>query len=222
MPRESPIKLHIDGEFHFTGQDIIEQALMRNFIEVKSSLPQLAEEITIRFTDENFIPETGESGYTQNPHTFIVAIDTDYPDKEKQQQHLRETVFHEALHAVQGYTGETGPFSGIESAIYEGMAMAFGREMTGASPLYGDYSTTSPEKLREWFDELKAMTTEQFGANDAEQWRRWAFYDDESGERWRLYKVGAWLLDEYLAETKKTALDLIKVTPKDVLESMFH
>lgn len=219
-PDKSQTTIHISNEQYFPDQEKIAAILARNFDEVRGWLPTLADDITLRFTTENFIPETGESGFTQNTNTFVVAIDSEYPDKEKQRGHLREMVFHESLHAVQGYTGETGPFTPIDSAIYEGMAMAFGREMTGASPMYGDYSETEPYKLEAWFTEMKAITAEEYAADGGALWARWAFYDEVSGERWRLYKVGAWLLDRYQAVTKKTATELVDVTPKDVLQTL--
>jgi hypothetical protein len=46
---------------------------------------------------------------------------------------------------------------------------------------------------------------------------KWALYDKEADERWRVYKVGTWLVDRALQNSGKNILDLRKLSAEEIL-----
>jgi hypothetical protein len=159
-----------------------EPLISESFDEVRKLLPALPANIQIYFSDYGILEDTGVGGYAYSSDIITISLDPDFDDKEKQKANIRPTVFHEAFHLCQKFTGEDGPFSAIENAIYEGMATVFEREYAGVLEPYGDYRQISEEKLKLWVKELRKLSAEIFA--EEEIYSKWNFYHPDLKERW--------------------------------------
>ncbi len=188
--------------------------------EARRYFPNLPPAMKIYFDNWGLVPEQGTGGQAYSPDIMTVSFDTEYVDKDRQLVFLRQTFLHECFHIAQGFTVQSGKFSGLDSALYEGMATVFERDVLGGAPEYGNYQTTDANQLSAWCDELTRIDATAYNSSDGDVpiWQRWAFYDKESGERWRLYRVGTWLVDRYLAATNQAADHLASVTPQVIRE----
>ena len=192
----------------------------RSYTEVRQLLPELPINIDIWLINENPVPETGVSGFAYSPSIVTIDFDSSFTDKRLQQSALRATIFHEAYHLVQGHTSEESSAmyaSALDSALYEGAATIFERKYADTTEPYGDYSTTDEALLHTWQEQLSKITPEAFLANDGTLWRQWAFYDSYDDQRWKLYKTGTWLVDQFLAKTGKDILDIVNTPAKDLI-----
>jgi len=203
--------IHYQNE---SAEKPLEASISKYYDEVRELLPKLPATVKIYFGDYGIMPETGVGGFAYSPDTITVSIDPDFQDKKKQLKDIRPTIFHEAFHLYQGYTGETGPFSAIENAIYEGMATVFEREYCGVWQPYGDYRETSEDSLKHWLQDLRQLSLEDF----KNTYREWKFYHPKLKERWIVYKVGTWIADQVLEKQKLTILDLSTKTAADMLK----
>jgi len=183
--------------------------------EVRKLLPNLPESIQIYFSDYGILEDTGIGGYAYSSDIITISLDSNFDDKDKQEANIRPTVFHESFHLSQRFTGEDGPFSAIDNALYEGMATVFEREYAGVFEPYGDYRQISEEKLKQWTEELRKLSSEVFA--DEKVYSKWKFYHPELKERWIAYRTGTWLVDEVLKKKGLTILDLRTKKAADVL-----
>ena len=195
-------------------EEPLEAIISECYDEVRKLLPQLPETIQIFFSDYGILAESGVGGYAYAHDIITVSIDPDFADKKKQLKDIRSTVFHESFHIFQNYTGESGPFSAIENAIYEGMATIFEREYCNIWQPYGDYRETPEKKLKQWFKDLQNLSLKDFEEN----YSNWKFFHPELKERWIVYKVGTWIIDVVLQKHKLTILDLSSKTAAEVLD----
>jgi len=153
---------------HYQNEEVekpLEHIISDAFDEVGKLLPELPKTIQIYFSDYGIIPESGTGGFAYSPDIITVSIDPDFKNKKKQHKELRSTIFHESFHIFQNYTGQTGPFSAIDNAIYEGMATVFEREYCGIWQPYGDYRKTPEERLKAWVKDLQKLNLEEFTKN---------------------------------------------------------
>jgi uncharacterized protein YjaZ len=190
------------------------------YSEVRELLPELPESLQIYFDNWYLIPETGDGGFAYAPGILTMSFDPDFADKKAQAAHVRSTVFHESYHLVQGHTYEDVklPYRhALDSAIYEGCASVFEREHTHPDTLPGDYSMCAEQQLQEWADALAAISNEDYRNGDTGLWMKWALYDKEANERWRVYKVGTWIVDRALANTGLDILDFRTKSAKEIL-----
>lgn len=202
---------------HYQNEEIdkkFEASISKYYDEVRKLLPELPKSIQIYFSDYGILPDAGVGGFAYAPEIITISIDPDFKDKDAQRRELRATIFHEAFHVNQNYTGEGGPFSAVENALYEGMATVFEREYCGKWQPYGDYRKTTTELLQQWLEELQNLSLKEFEENYSD----WKFYHPKLKEQWIVYKVGTWLVDEVLARYKLTIMDLCNKTAKDVLD----
>lgn len=195
-------------------EEPIEALISGCYRDVRKLLPQLPETIQIYFSDYGILPESGVGGYAYAHDIITISIDPDFADKNKQLRDVRSTVFHESFHIFQNYTGESGPFSAIEHAIYEGMATVFEREYCETWQPYGDYRETSEKKLKQWIKDLQNLSLKDFEENYSD----WKFFHTGLKERWIIYKVGAWVTDVVLQKHTLTIVDLSSKTAADVLD----
>lgn len=185
--------------------DVIERALL----EVKRCLPHLDTNIQIYFDDFCMMEEYGCGGFAYSPDTLTVAFSLDYSDKPLQLKYLRETIFHEAYHLAQGYTAETFGGTPLEEAVYEGAATLFERDFAGAEPAYATYDT---QKVMGWLSEIRRLPK----SYDMD---RWKFFDPDDKERWKLYKTGAYINEQYLRlHPERNLLDMNLLTARQILE----
>jgi uncharacterized protein YjaZ len=203
---------------HYTDESV-EKKLTPNidnyFDEVRLLLDNLPDELYVNFNQEGIIKETGVGGHAVSLDTINISFDKDFKDKELQMNDLRSTIFHESFHLNQGFTYDTSPFTAIQSAIYEGCATVFEREHAGTDPLYGQYYEHSDEQLASWFESVKKIGNEYFEDNDV--WQKWAFYNEDLGERWIIYKLGTWLIDQVLKKNSLAVVDLQGMNADDIL-----
>lgn len=199
---------------HKSNEKPLEEVIPKYYDEVRKLLPKLPESIQIYFSDYGILPESGVGGYAYSPSIITLSIDPEFKDKKEQLRHLRSTVFHESFHIFQNYTGEGGPFSAIDNAVYEGMATVFEREYCGIWQPYGDYRKTPEEKLRKWIKNLQDLSIEDFQNNYSD----WKFFHPKLKEKWILYKVGTWIADQALEKNNIKILDLSNKTAIEVLD----
>lgn len=202
---------------HYQNESVekmFEASISEYYDQVCKILPNLPETMKIYFSDYGIIPERGVGGYAYSHDIITVSIDPNFKNKKKQLKDIRPTIFHEAFHLYQNYTGESGSFSAVENAVYEGMATVFEREFCGIWQPYGDYRKTSGDNLKLWFKDLLEMGLEDFQNNYSD----WKFYHPKLKERWIVYKVGTWVIDQVIETKNLTILDLSEKSAVDVLK----
>lgn len=200
---------------HDSAEKPLEERLAKYYREVRELLPSLPDKMQIYFSDYGIMPESGVGGYAYSPTVLTISIDPDFKDKEKQLKDIRPTIFHEAFHQFQEFTGASQLYPAIEGSIYEGMATVFERECADALQPYGNYRQTPETTLKRWIEDLKKITAQDFA--DKNTYKAWKFYHPEFKERWIAYKVGTWITDQVLAKHKLTILDLSTKTAAEVL-----
>lgn len=191
-----------DESFESQFVPLIEDA----YSNASKLLDKLPESIDIKFTDNGGSDITGVGGFTFSKNQVNVAVLKNYNDRSKQKQNLYSAVLHEFFHVQQGFTYADSPFTALEAAIYEGCAVNFEREYAKNVAEYGDYSDIPETKLKEWLDEIRDVGNEYFENEDV--WHKWAFYHPEYDQKWIIYKVGTWLVDNILKENNLGILDL--------------
>lgn len=208
---------HLDNpEAEARSIELIENA----YAEVRALMPELPENLQIHYDNWFLIPETGDGGFAYSPSILTMSFDPDFADKELQAAHVRSTVFHESYHLAHGHTNQDPklPYrNALDSAIYEGCASVFERDNTHPNLLPGDYSMCSEEQLQGWADALAAISNEDYINGDTGLWLKWAIYDKEANERWRVYKVGTWIVDRVLTKADLSVLDLRTKSAEEIL-----
>lgn len=203
---------------------LVEVTISEHEVRTRQLLPELPEDLQIYVYDENIIPEKGVGGYAFNLNILSLAVDNDFADKDLQRRALADTMLHEGYHIVQGHTGEKPHAprgNALHSSIYEGAATKFeiAYGIDGDAP-WGDYSAHNEEELSDWRDKLEAISHEEWLADDGKLWQRWSFYDHEDNQRWKSYKVGAWIVDDYLVKTGKDIRDLRLMSAEEILSNI--
>ncbi len=202
--------------------DSVRHTLEQAYDEVRALLPELPESMNIWLDNSVLISETGDGGFAYAPNTITIAYDMDFADKEAQQRSLRATIFHEAFHIMQGHTHEeprAAYSTALDSALYEGAATAFEREYAGSKPLWGEYGVASDELLAQWREELQKIAINDYLNPDTGLWQQWAAYDPSDNQRWKLYKTGTWLVDQYLNTTNQNVLAIVHTPAEAILRS---
>jgi uncharacterized protein YjaZ len=109
---------------------------------------------------------------------------------------LHGAVLHEAMHVVQRFTmweyRDRTPPPALEHAVFEGCATVFERERAGTAPPWA--RVEDDETMQAWTAEVAALGTDF-------DWRRWKFYDPDTGRDLVLYRVGTFVVDRALAAT---------------------
>lgn len=203
---------------HYQNKSVekpLEKSISDYYNEVRTLLPTLPEAMQIYFSDYGIIPESGVGGYAYSRNVLTISLDPDFEDKDKQFKDIKPTVFHEAFHQFQDFTGESEHYTPIEGCIYEGMATIFEREYADVSQPYGDYRQTPEKKLLQWIRGIKKLNTEEFA--DEKVYSAWKFYHPKLKERWIAYRVGTWITDQVLTKYNLSILDLSTRTAKEVL-----
>lgn len=191
-----------DEDFETQYVSVVEQA----YSDAQNLLPDLPATINIRFTDNGADSKTGVGGFTVSDKQINIAVLKDFHDRDLQNKNLRGVFFHESFHVQQGFTFDKSPFTALESAIYEGCAVIFERQQTETLATYANYSDHTDEQLQSWLNEIHKVGNEYF--EDTDVWHKWAFYHPEYDQKWIIYKVGTWLVDNILKENNLDILDL--------------
>lgn len=189
----------------------------KSYDELKELLPKLPQILKVYFGTNYDYGESGVTGSALSVESIQIGIDPVVDNRDKQHAKIRSIVFHEGYHVSQGFhLGQK--FSALESAVYEGCATVFERDYAQSSPKWGDYQKEGEEKLREWYEAMKSITAEQYFEPSGETWKKWAFYDPDTNESWRVYKVGTWIVDDVMIKNGLTAIDLNSLTAERILE----
>lgn len=184
------------------------ECISRSLAEVRLILDTVPSDISIYFDNFCLMKEFGVGGFAYSNDIITIAFDVLYEDKNKQLEYLRQTVFHEAYHLAHGYHAQKPVFLPIEEAIYEGAATAFERDYVDSPVPYGLYDK---KNIALWLSEIKSLKKDY----DRQKWK---FYNKERDERWMLYKVGTYVVDEAVSKSGKTIVDLNKCSAKEILE----
>ena len=203
----------IENAPDIANKQLIEEYVSIYLNEVRQILPEFPNDIRIWLDNSSMIFDVGEGGAAYAPDIMNISFDPNFEDKDLQIKSLRGTIFHEAYHMVQGFTTESpkaNSVSALDPAIYEGCATIFERQYAGVKVPWGEYALHNAETLKKWRKIIEEVSFEKYKHEEG-LWEKLAFYDEESGERWRLYKVGTWLVDEAL---KKSELDILKLRDK--------
>jgi hypothetical protein len=187
-----------------------------SYDELKVLLPHLPETLNIEFGTNYDYGEDGVTGSALSSNCMKIGIRIDQEDRASQFAKIRSLVMHEGYHIGQGFYN-TEPCSALEAAVYEGCATVFERDYLGSGPKWADYSMHDKETLQNWLDEIKTITADQYFEPSGETWKKWAFYDTETGASWRIYKTGTWLVDAVIRKTGFDAVNLNSLSAKEIM-----
>lgn len=160
---------------------------------------------------------SGVGGYSYAPGEISLAWDSEYGGKlEDQMLNLKDTVFHEYYHQVQGYVGmggSLGDLGPLQIAVYEGAATVFARDKTGVNDTFADYSEFDEDTITTVVKELSIIRAEDDWELD-----QWRFNHPKYG-RHVLYKLGVLFVDRYLQGHSELRIeDLAYLSPSQVIK----
>jgi uncharacterized protein YjaZ len=188
----------------------------KSYLELQKLLPTLPKTLNVIFGTNYDYGKDGVTGSAISADSIKVGINNRATDSTKQHAKIHSLIFHEGYHVAQGF--HLGyQFSALDSAIYEGCATLFERDYAGSNPKWADYSEEDESTLRRWFEEIQNISAEQYFEPSGKTWQKWAFYDSETGESWRIYKVGTWLVEKILKDNRLSILDLNSKTAEEIL-----
>lgn len=214
QPETSITVLHFEDEA--VERPFLDE-IQQSYTELRQLLPSLPRQLTITFGTNYDYGEDGITGSAIAADQMKIGIDKRIKDRAKQHAKIRPLVFHEGYHMAQDFHLGS-QFSALESAIYEGCATIFERDYAKSTPKWADYSKEDTATLERWYNAMKDITAEQYFEPSGETWRKWAFYDPETDESWRVYKVGTWLVEDALKRTDLDILELSSMTAREILD----
>jgi len=186
------------------------------YADLRQLLPRLPSQLRVMLGTNYDYGEDGVTGSAVSANEMKIGIDSSAQDRSKQHERIRPIVFHEGYHMAQGFHLGSR-FSALESAIYEGCATIFERDYAGSTPKWADYSKEDTATLQRWYEAMKGISAEQYFEPSGETWRKWAFYDPEADESWRVYKVGVWLVEGALKSSNLDIMQLNSMTASEIL-----
>jgi hypothetical protein len=162
-------------------------------------------------TDENW--SFGVNGSTPTHNTVRIEINTkEQAEQAKLMGKIKETVFHEFVHVARGYSFESVGLTLLAVALEEGLATKFEILKAEANPWYGQYG--DKETMLAILEEVR--NADQQVDKD---WQRWKFYDPDTDRHWILYRLGAFIVDEALANNPELEMqNLIQLSYDEILE----
>lgn len=212
-PNESINVVHFENEEVNT---LFLQKIIEAYNSLKALLPNLPETINISFGTNYAYGQDGVTGSALSSDSMKIGTRIDQEDRASQFDRIKPVIFHEGYHIGQGFYNSE-PCSAIEAAIYEGCATIFEREYTNSSPKWSDYSGHDEETLRAWFEEMKTITADQYFERSGDTWRKWAFFDPDTKESWKTYKVGTWIVENIISKTELNIIELNSMSANEIL-----
>ena len=162
----------------------------------------------IVFNNHFLIPETGAGGFADDGNVLVLAFDVSFQDRNQQIKNLKASFFHESYHIAQGWLGDT-ILPAIDEAILEGAATVFERVRAGSTPPWGSYDSW------ETMTKLVPVVTELDTHYDQGKWK---YFDEETGQKWVLYRLGTFIVDEMLRNNTGVTIEAaVKMTADDIL-----
>jgi uncharacterized protein YjaZ len=149
------------------------------------------------------IPEMGMSGYTPNRNLVYLYVDG---SKKLNEDEIFYTLCHEFMHAKR-YDGPSYGTTLFDSIIFEGLGVAIEQEVSNTK---GSFLSTFVDQKDN--DKLLKNIESHF---DDEDFNRFYWFVQESDDlpRWTGYRVGYYIVSEYLKKTNKKASDLALEDP---------
>lgn len=198
-----------------TLQQVLQGSIKQWHSEVASLLPTLPAKINIEFDNDYLVPDSGTGGAAWSLDSLKLAYDPSFDaSQEELLTELKATYYHEGYHLARGFSFETTPadLPALTMAIEEGAATRFETVHTGSNPGYAHYEDKAT--MLAWLEEVKGLP-DGFDYD----WRRWKFFDPETGRKWILYKVGVFIVDEALKnDTDLTIESMATLSAKQILE----
>jgi len=197
-----------------------ESDMKQYYKEVRSILPVLPKNIDIYFKSNGIAYGMNTGGYAYSPKIISIAISPNNTDIDSVRKDLRATFFHEAYHIAHNYTGATGPFSLLECAIQEGAATIFEQKYTDSKSkdLYGNFGQHPTSLLKEWLEQIKTIkNAKQMSTKDNNSI---TFYDETDKIRWKLYKTGTWLVNQYISKNNIDIKDFTNIDVRLIIDSL--
>jgi uncharacterized protein YjaZ len=169
-----------------------------------SSLPADLE-MTVR-PGPDVLAETGFSATAMPPTGIMITVDTSRHGgvESAVTRWLRPILFHELHHLARGQVVSTRSI--VDHAVTEGMAAIFERDFGKSETPWGAYG---PE-VTAWADEIVRLP------EDASR-RDW-IYQHPDGRRWIGMKVGAYWVDQAVAKSGRSSIDLISMPAADIID----
>ena len=175
--------------------------------EIRALLPRLAPTLEVAVQTGTFvIPETVEVGAAVAPARVTWTVDPTRPGGVAAiaRSRLRLTLFHECHHLVRFAhlrKRDTRPTL-MDRVVSEGLATAFERDLGGWRPPWGEY----PEDVLAWAKELLKLPASE----PPDPW----MFQHPDGRRWVGYRAGTYIADRAIAESGRSAAELV-LTPTD-------
>jgi hypothetical protein len=193
----------------------VETEVLNYVAEAKELLPGLPADLSFVWDSGLTIPGNGTGGTLVRPTVLGIGYDPDFEDKQKLSKHLRATVLHECVHALQGWSDQeptTIPKNLLEYGVLEGVATVFEREFGHTSPPWGLYE--DEKTMRRWLEEIKSLRL----APNSDEYIEYKF-GKVGGVNWMLYKLGTWIADRALKNNPQLSIvDLASKKPEDIIE----
>lgn len=182
--------------------------------DIRHHLPTLEEHLYLLVNQTSHVtPETGDGGFTIGPHCLRWDVDPTRSVGLVAKSTLRRTLFHECHHAVrlQRRPEDAGLVDWPSIVVFEGLASVFEDAAGQPRAVWRQYEASA---IGEWADEL-------FARSVGEDWTHWKFVHPD-GRRNIAYRVGAWIVDQAVASSRRTAAELVWESPTTILDLAGH
>lgn len=198
-------------------EELFVDAINNSLTSLRTILPSLPKIIKVRFDEGRFSEGVGVTGCANAHDEMTIRINKDFADRESQKLEIKPLVFHEGYHMADEFTYTDGKFSGIEATVAEGKAVAFEMKHAGSTPHYANWQDEQ-EKIQGWYEQLRDITADQYFEESGKTWQKWAFWDDETQESSRVYKVGTWMIEQVLVARNLNIVELCGLPAQRIVE----
>lgn len=200
----------IDNETHqFT---LAEQAsivgVARDAEDIVGAVIQLGDPLHLWVEGSKQVLQTGDNAFTESTDLLRWWVDPQRGVTQVAQAHLVQAFAHEAFHATRfrRLAGEASSRDLIGVAIGEGLATAFARDTTGATDPWAVYDTSI---IHGWLEDLLTDSAHEVELGE------WKFRHPD-GREWVAFRVGTWIVDQFMALTGQSAAELMWTPTSDI------
>lgn len=217
------LRIHPETLDHSAAETVLRYA--QEFeSRVREILPELHDPLELYITDDFMIPEVGVGGFSWSDTIISLSFDMNFPDKASQKQQLFGTLLHEGMHLIQGHHGGAKELQSehrhiLDNAVYEGAATVLEKQYANVHAPWGDYSVLSNDELVLIKQQLENVSDRDYRSVEG-LWEKYAFYDPDDDIRWKVYRIGTWVVDQYLARTGEDIRELRTKSAREILEAL--
>ncbi|WP_278259349.1 hypothetical protein [Nocardioides convexus] len=104
----------------------------------------------------------------------------------------------------------------MDNAVLEGAATVFAHQHSGTTPSWSNYTTIPDSMLEEWRADLESMPIHLYATGPTAM-REWSSTNDDPDLEWRSLRVGAWIVNRYLAKSRKQIIDLRHMSAREII-----